>query len=530
MSAIKTYIESTVPRYVYLYEKNFMERPKPSPAVAFKQAKQNLKSQLAVSTSQEQLNNLSSWYQQGIDMLTNLSKQNSESQRLQEKIIEKLEERFGINLEEIFDFDFSKGAVTAKAGTSQSISRERKFRQQGQLSNRGAVNNRIKKIINNLEEAMKGAPENRAELEKAKQKIIEIKKAFNQLFSGGTLAAAADTLKEAGISFSTSKGESFFKNVSGQVRGNRIDYETTNAFIKILNGVIASFSKNILGHIQGIFEEYILHAIEALRDRAAGNALDEFEKNLMKGGQCQIEGTVEVFDPEQALKIIEDINRRGKVSEDAIKGTIKISNYSSSQKADITITLEGDAFPISVKNYEQKSGKRFHLQSESPLTNFLFGQNNPNLHYGSYYLNILSEHDKEGSHPNYKQVKEEGLKTLVLTMLWQAFSGKGLGKKSGSAEIFAWNNPKTGEIKFFDINSILQQIISKDDMTAMGRIIKPALNTINLKNQKVNQSAGLSQNEAILRRLGQVYAEMQSKKMSISIPQSMLNNIIPTIG
>lgn len=528
MSAVKNYIEKTVPRYVYLYEENYVNRSKIAPSAIFKEAKQRLINQLSLKTSNDELNNLSNWYQQGIDLLTGFSRA-EDGQKLQEAIIKKLEDKFELDLSDTFDFNFSTGGVSIKQGSPQSISKAKKVQTIGSqgLGNSADITRRANKIIETLSAAIANETniEKKQELKKAVNQIEMVKRSFNNLFQGLNLKDALKSLKDAGISLNENSLK-FFQNNSFIKQGKRIDYKTINEYVKILNAVIASFSSSILGHVQGLFTEYIMHAIAALQENIAGNVLEQFEKSLKTGGAQVQEGIVKMFDPEMALKTIQEINRNGTFSSKDMRAQL-IVKYHSQQKADIIITLEGKTYPISVKSYIRKTDKKIHLHANSPLTTLLFGEDNINKNIGAHYLNILAEHPQDFKHSNFSIIRQEGLEALILTMLYQAASGKGLGKTSGFAEILTWNDPKDGSIKFFDINSLIAQLADENLFSLANKITKPSLATLKLANPYIKNN---NMNEAIMTRLSRVYADAKAKKISIMIPQSLLEKAIPTQG
>ena len=532
MSSINKYAKERFPNYIYLFEKNYIKGNK-DPISIFQRTRSEIYSRLNAKADQKELDDLAKWYQSGIDILAG-AERSPDSLKIQNAIIDALTEKFGFDMDEVFNFDFSTMRVTKKDKNVMSgeVKRLKRIRRQGKLGNSETFHNRVTKSVKTLADIYEKEKNNtkRAELKGAIQKIGEVYKVFKDILSDTiSVESAIALLKDAGIHVNDAAKKLFKTPIV--TTGKRISYEAIDGFIKILNGIMIDYQSSILGSVQGLFAEYILQAIDKMADYTAEEVSDKYIKDSLiklvnSSGGLLTSGTVEIIGKKETLTDLQKDTKGIVVNEDDVSAKLQIK-YSSQQKADIIITLNNRTYPISIKNYASSTNPRFKksvtLQSGSPLETLLFGIDNPNKNIGYHYLNILAEHDSEGDDPAFDSIKEEALATLALTMLYQAASGHGLGKDSGFAEILMWNDPKTGAVRFFDINSLISQL---DPFKIKNSISKPKLNKLQIANKKETVKDGESLNSAIHRRLSKAMADMHAKKLTISIPQPELQSVL----
>lgn len=555
MSAIKNYIEKTVPRYIYLYEKNYVERSKEDPIKVFKQIKSDLYSKLQFKHTQSELDDLSGWYIKQRNLLLN---DTQTFEAVKRAVMLNLEESFGFDPEELYSFNWETGNITIKndisGGSSAQVKRVKGVKvknSQSELkkSNEATFIKRINACLDTLGRLAEDPNysknlSTRAKLTEGAGKIKKTLEIFQSLLGSDQkrLDTAVNELKKAGINISSGSVKKMIKDLliveaSGGISRtkHRIDARVTNLFIKIINGIMATFRQEVLAKMRGDFLEYMFHAIKAYADKTAIKLSDDAIAAVLKQAMAAVggnrtQGTVLMQgfskkgdDSLSSLDILKEVEKGVVLEGEGARAVLK-STYSSQQTADFTLTLDNKNFNLSLKNYALNTSKFGHigLRNEATLEKYLFGSDNIFRNSAYHYLNILAEHPEEGKHSNFKEIKEEGLSALAFTLLYQAFSGKMLGKTEGFADTFVWNdpNPKTGTIRFYDIDFILSQL---DYDKIKYNISSPALNNLKIANKKVE---GKFLHAAISQRLSEALQDTRSKKLSILLPQSELLKVV----
>lgn len=530
MNTVNKMAEANSNKYVYLRAKNYVSIPSPSPVAVFNAAAVNLRAQLAKKNNEKELLKLAATYNRRRKYLSSINKNKSSS--IQNAVYDALAEQFGVNIGEIYDLNFDTGGVTININSpSAAIGRLKKVKHAKHKStNSQSILSRIKKIIELLDELIKveERTEEKKKLEALDTKVKEFEKIFISLISNkSSLQAAIEALNNAGIKIPSSVSKEKWQQII--VNGKRIDNQSADAFVKILNGIVAAGAHSLLSNITGAFQEYLFLAINLLGDFIANNASDDYIKNALRkaereaGGKINI-GKVTLDGNKEMLKSIQEASKGILVEDGNTKVRLEIE-YSSQQKADATITVKNKVYPISVKNYAGfiMKTKGITLQSGTPLTSYLFGNDNVNKNIGAHYLNILASHTDEDA--AFNTIKAQGLNTLLLTMLYQSLSGKMLGRgDAGSAEILVVNNNTTGEAIFYDVNTIVSKLSQRGDLLSY-KLSNPDLNGIKLKNRKVPANKSRSLEKAIQSRVGGVLNDAYSKKISIMLLPSLIQNV-----
>lgn len=544
--------------YVYLYADNYMNTSKESPMVVFKEIRTSILRDIHSKIDQETLDRMADKYNSGKNLLLGISEGGaSKDINIQEIITNILNENLGMDLSEVWDINFDKLSISRKAGNAAStenmLSRVARLRNRvKENETRAKVNfSTLKKRIDNLKNALAAAAENldpndinsQEDLNKMNSqvnllweillKIFNKKEAANlpkDSFAGKmtktptSLKELHSLLKEAGLPVPKEAWTN--SPTTFEISGNRLDIGTARALRNVLNAIIATSINGFKQLILGDLFEMFLYATFEIGDDIAEKAFEnKIRESLKGGGHNQTIGKLIIEGNEGILKQL--LSEVSHTVTDLGNGKISATmSYSSQQKADIIINFEDKEYGISAKNYadifysKNNFIKKMSLSSGSPLITHLLGANSLHSKASRHFLNILAYHtDSNVKGKGFKALREVGIDTLLLTILWQAATGKGVGKEKGFAEILAWNDNKTGTVRFFDINTILSNIENKNKSS----MVSPNLSTLNLNNRKIYSKSGMS--DAIKQRLSNVLQDAHAKKIKAGIPMEFLKTI-----
>ena len=526
--------------YTYLYAENFLSAPSVSPAMVFSIIKSNILANIKNKNDQKILNQLAKRYSQGKKILES-------NDDIKKTIINKVNELLSTDIDKKFEVNFNKLALEKKSGalsSNETISRIKALKgnsqKNGNLGNikQSTLESRFVELISQmtkLSRTMSIGIEEREKLEDIKQNVMKIFSIYNQLFKEaknkpeGVLNEknGGKTIFEKLLNTYGIKLPEYIKLSNEMMIGNgKMDIKTAQTFRTLTNSIIAGYTADLKSNILGeIFEQYG-YAAFALGDNIAAEKVEETIKNgVGASGRVVSKGSFDQFGSKAILDEILGLVRSQSIAigGDKILAEIK---YASQQKADLQITIANKELGISMKNIGKTSFKgrtnNITLSSGSPLSTHLLGSSILHDKAFKYFLNILVEHEDDHN-TEFSNLKELGLDALALTILWQASTGRGVGKTTGFADILMWNNNKTGEVSFFDINTILEAIANRRDKINM---ISPHLKQLGLKNTYVpDNGSKKSVSSAIKQRIAKNIAETHAIKIKASIPIDVLNSV-----
>ena len=556
-SAANKLLESKMHSYIYLKAEDFERRSNPSPIQVFSAAKQNLMSAIGREDRSKMLEELAAKYENAHQLMISFDENGDRHNIYEKAILNALSDELGFNIEDAYNIDVGLGEVrraSRSSSSEDSLKRIRKLRSgiraDGQKSqaNVGPLKNKLNQVTELANKTKEKLSENKdltiSQIERARNDLEKLVKGIEDLINflnsipiqndENNKNRVKELVEKLEIKypkiFNESKGKkTSWSGISNRTSQQRIDADTANAIIAMLNSLIAKYALSLSSSVAGKLGEYMIHMVDLCGEDLGEKALTEaLQKQIKEWGQHETQGqiTLSGFSDSLAKSIKEELEASSRMTfgNDILGGHFTMT-YDSQQKADAVITLEGNAIPISVKNYKGSKildERGISLQSGSSLMTYLFGANNLNRNISSYYLNLLADHSDRSVMGN---VRSYGYNTLILIMVYQSFSGKWLGKTSGTAEIFAWIDPKSG-VHFYDIDMIIQKLAEPQNFAQLSHLVKinPNLASIKLKNDYVKAATGPVQKGkpshqvvAIRKRVASAIADAHTKKISVAI-------------
>lgn len=299
-------------------------------------------------------------------------------------------------------------------------------------------------------------------------------------------------LREAGLSMLSQKLELNDRNISLVKQVNKI--------LKFYN------SKPSFNTQKGALFEFLIAYSQGIGKNNLQETMKKFASSVKGNKQLEV-----LIDPELFEDYIDFSQLSKKRVEIGDKAYITLGT--SQQKIDVLIEQEdGNEQPlkISAKNVNLFSGKNVHLVSGSPLIT-LIQQEDP--FFVNHYLNITAQHpDKENDDLNIIKQAHNAMKVVIL---YKALTGDLIGRES--ANIFIYNNNKTGEVTVVDIYGLFESAI-KDIENNFAILIndKIDLSTIRYSNRWSNIDAQ--------DRISKLILSLHQLKIYASLTPSLLLN------
>lgn len=198
----------------------------------------------------------------------------------------------------------------------------------------------------------------------------------------------------------------------------------------------------------------------------------------------------------------------------------------SSQKIDISISINNKNYDISAKNYNPNF-PQFHgisLVSGSSLLTIL-AEDNAYINFTNHYLNLATYH--EGGRLPYHNLRYELNKALSLTVLYFALAGKTADRQEKVPNILIVHNNSDGTTHGYTFKTLSEKIIqSFYGLNNPLITIKPDLNNLHFQNNfegGIFNSYNLAQ-KRIAKTLSEVHKTKIKASLNTDFSKKLLGN------
>lgn len=291
-----------------------------------------------------------------------------------------------------------------------------------------------------------------------------------------------------------------------------INLKNGEAIIKQINDLISIYVRVPDLNLQkGSLFEFLLAYVQGVGKKNLQDSFFEtFDKSVKGGNRVDV-----LLDPSFFSDDIDFSSLSKKNVEIGSKTYLSLGT--SQQKIDVEITSEKrnvEPLKISAKNVNLFSGYDVHLVEATPLLTLI---QNENADFINHYLNIIAEHPKDSEKDDLAQIGSAH-ETMKVLLLYKALSGDILGRDA--ANVFVYNNNKTGQTKVVDIGEMVKSAI-KDvnnfSVTAGGN----DLSSVRFSNQFV-QGESFKDMSAARARAANLVLSLHQYKIVVGLKPSFL--------
>lgn len=223
------------------------------------------------------------------------------------------------------------------------------------------------------------------------------------------------------------------------------------SIVKQINNMISTYVKVPDLNLQkGSLFEFLLAYVQGIgKKNLQDSFLETFNKSVKGGDRVEV-----LLDPSFFSDDIDFSSLSKKNVEIGSKTYLSLGT--SQQKIDVEINSKNrnvKPLKISAKNVNLFSGYDVHLVEATPLLTLI---QNENVNFVNHYLNVIAEHSGDSEKDDLSQIKSAH-ETMKVLLLYKALSGDVLGRDA--ANVFVYNNNKTGQVKVVDISEMVKGAI-----------------------------------------------------------------------